>query len=125
MKKHWRLLAGAGAIGVCVGLYLLNPEEHALIPKCPMRVMTGFNCPGCGFQRAAHAALHGRFVEAVNYNLFLVLALPYLASLVVSDLLLHGEAQRRWQRVTHAPWLIYTYVGLSLVWWLVRNWLGV
>ncbi|MBR1733361.1 MAG: DUF2752 domain-containing protein [Alloprevotella sp.] len=125
MTRRVKILIGAGVLlGACTALYFLNPADHALMPKCPIKLLTGYSCPGCGLQRALHAALHGHFREAARLNLFLIPALPYLAALLASDVLLRGERQRRWQRVTHSPRLIYGYLALFLAWWLLRNLLG-
>lgn len=121
-KTHiirWAVLAAV--VVVLVFLYNINPAESVAAPKCLVKMVTGYDCPGCGFQRAVHALLHGHFVQAARFNFFLLLALPYLLALFVSDYCLRGETQRRWQRVTHSMVLILTYLVLYLVWWVVRN----
>ncbi|MBR1594267.1 MAG: DUF2752 domain-containing protein [Alloprevotella sp.] len=118
------LFAG-GAAAVLVTLYFLNPTESRIAPKCIWKLLTGFDCPGCGFQRAIHAMLHGHFAEAAGYNLFLLFALPYLAAVVLSDWVLRGETALRWRRVTHSSWLLWAYVVLFFAWWIVRNILGI
>ena len=40
--------------------------------------MTGFDCPGCGSQRAFHELLHFNFRKAFAQNALFVLAIPYL-----------------------------------------------
>ena len=111
----------AAALTFIVVLYFLNPTDYVLMPKCPFKLLTGYDCPGCGFQRAMHAFLHGDLVGALRFNPFLVLAVPYLLSLIVSDWLLHGKQAARWQRVTHHPLLLGSYLVLFFVWWVVRN----
>ena len=49
-------------------LYNLNPVQYWFMPKCPFKLLTGLNCPGCGIQRALYAMLHGKFAEAISYK---------------------------------------------------------
>lgn len=96
------------------------------MPKCPFKLLTGFDCPGCGFQRALHAALHGEWGKAMGYNVFLFLLIPYMLALFVSDLLLRGNSrQAEWQRITHHPRVLYAYIVLYAAWGVARNLLGV
>ena len=41
--------------------------ESWLLP-CPIKFITGFDCPGCGFQRSLLALLQGHWHE--SYNLY-------------------------------------------------------
>ena len=46
-----------------------NPADassHA--PRCILRAVSGYDCPGCGSQRAFHAMLNGNIAEAWNHN---------------------------------------------------------
>ena len=63
-------------IGIAV-LYWFNPEDYMWMPKCPTKLLFNIDCPGCGFQRAIHAILHGEFKRAFALNPFLFLAAPY------------------------------------------------
>ena len=116
-----RILLVAGTLFVGVTLYSVNPAEHALIPKCPFKLLTGLDCPGCGFQRAAHALLHGHVREAIGYNLFLPLALPYLLALVAERTLLRGNIQRRWQDALESKPVVTLYVVAYAAWFVIRN----
>ncbi len=60
-------------------LHSFNPAEFSFFPKCPFHYFTGFDCPGCGSQRALHALLHGEILKAAGYNLLFLLSLPFLA----------------------------------------------
>ncbi len=80
-KRIIILLAIALVCGVL--LYGLNPSQHLLMPKCAFKALTGWSCPGCGFQRAAHAFFHGHFIEAISYNYYMAYTVPYLLSFLV------------------------------------------
>jgi hypothetical protein len=60
------------ALGLAGLIYFFNPSAHAIYPVCQFHRLTGLNCPGCGGTRAAHALLHGRFIEAAHDNALLV-----------------------------------------------------
>ncbi|MDE7125963.1 MAG: DUF2752 domain-containing protein [Muribaculaceae bacterium] len=38
------------------------------MPRCVFKAITGYDCPGCGSQRAFHALLHGNVYEAFVLN---------------------------------------------------------
>lgn len=102
-------------------LFLLDPAEYRLMPKCPFKLLTGLDCPGCGFQRATHAALHGRFFEAISYNYWLVLALPYVIAVMVEKFVLKGTAQQKAAAIIEHRVTIYFYVITFFVWFVARN----
>lgn len=53
--------------------------SHISADGCPFRLVTGFDCPGCGGTRAVLCLVHGRLIGALHYNAFLVLVpLAYL-----------------------------------------------
>jgi hypothetical protein len=74
-------LAAAGCVALGV-VGLVDPSRHALAPPCPLRSLTGLDCPLCGATRATHALLQGDVVRALDLNALYVLALPVLAVLV-------------------------------------------
>lgn len=55
-----------------------SPEDNIFFPKCVFKVLTGYDCPGCGSQRAFHALLHGHPLDALSYNFFMIVGIPYL-----------------------------------------------
>lgn len=115
------LLAAACLLCAAAFLYAVDPAQSTLAPKCAFHAATGWNCPGCGLQRAAHALLHGRLLEAAGYNPFLLLVLPYLLALCTAELLLHGERQKRWRGVLESPRAAWLYLALYAAWGVARN----
>ena len=58
-------------------VYILgDPLGRGYAPRCVFKSITGYDCPGCGFQRALAAALHGDWSGAWRANPFLFFALP-------------------------------------------------
>lgn len=123
MYKRWLqllilLLLGAG----CVVLYLLvDPVGSVWMPKCPFRLLTGWNCPACGFQRALHAFLNGHFREALAYNYFLLIGLPYLLALAAVEVLEWWGRGGRFAWWVTRPVVAKVYIVLFCVWWVLRN----
>lgn len=106
---------------LCLGIvfFFFNPEETALFPKCPFYVLTGWQCPGCGSQRALHALLHLDIGRAFHYNALLVASLPLVAILLISEWT--REQHPGFYRKIHTPaftWICFTVV---ILWWIGRN----
>lgn len=101
-----------------------SPEENIFFPRCPFKWITGWDCPGCGSQRAFHALLHGHPWQALKYNFFMIIGLPYLLlSLVATQL-----------RTPAARWISFNlfstravliYIGAWTIWGIVRNLYGI
>ena len=104
--------------------YAVDPSHSAWLPQCPFHALTGWECPACGGQRALHALLHGRPGEAVRFNLFLVVSVPYFLAVAWTSLDRGRVAGRRRPIVQHR-WVAYAYCVLFVVWWVVRNLPGV
>lgn len=100
--------------------FIFSPVEHGWMPRCSFKVLTGYSCPGCGAQRAFHAALHGNFQEALGYNFFLVIGIPYLLLAVIAKYI--PSKVGTWVD-THllnirSAWI---YTILFFAWWIIRN----
>jgi hypothetical protein len=59
-----------------VVLYRVDPSHSDRYPKCTFHWLTGLHCPGCGATRAVHALLHGRLLEALQFNALLIVGVP-------------------------------------------------
>lgn len=83
-------LAGAGLAVAAAGwgatsvLFRYDPAHFGFYPRCPLFVLTGLYCPGCGALRASHQLLHGNLLGALDYNPLLVMAAPFLAYALLS-----------------------------------------
>lgn len=102
-----------------------DPSVSVLMPKCPIRLLTGLQCPSCGIQRALHEWLHGNVVRGVQYNYFLVLALPYAAAIVVSMWYNFSHRFDRLRKFLFSRAVLLTYVYLFCIWFVLRNVLGI
>jgi Protein of unknown function (DUF2752) len=71
--------AAALAIAGLAALAVLDPSTSPFFPPCVFRVLTGWQCPGCGSARALHALLHGDVAAALSANPLAVATLPLIS----------------------------------------------
>lgn len=122
MAYRYRILIAAGVAAVLAVLYfIVDPVGNWWMPKCPFKILTGLQCPGCGTQRMAHALLHGHIAEAISYNYFMALAGPYILAFVVEWLMPNGKARKKLRRVIENSRLVWAYVITFCLWLVVRN----
>lgn len=90
------------------------------IPLCPVAVLTGHPCPGCGLTRATFAALHGDFAMAHAFHPLVWLAAPLVAisGVVAAHGYLTTGRMRFGDRVSRflTPPLFVAYVLLIALW---------
>ncbi len=117
----WVVALGALSV-LAVAYTLLDPLDYAIFPKCPVKVLTGWDCPGCGSQRAIHALLNGQVAEAFRCNALLVLSIPYLLAGFAFNLVrTPGERLLRWRKRLFGETTIYIILGIIAVFTVLRN----
>lgn len=99
--------------------FYFDPEGSVIFPKCPFLSLTGYQCPGCGSQRAIHALLHGDIGAAWGYNAALVMFLPVIALLIMAEAL-KGRYPRFHRTINSLPVMVGSFVALT-AWWILRN----
>lgn len=99
----------------------INPET-ARFPKCPFKTITGYQCPGCGSQRALHHLLNQNFTKAFEANALLVLSIPYILVLYISECLkTKNQFLNRIYKKLYSPKAIYILLAVVIIWWIFRN----
>jgi len=96
---------------------------HAIPPLCSFKMLTGFDCPGCGLTRAFVFALHGQFyasymmhIWGIPLALFCLAQIPYRLILIVKN-----RPAGRWFAPSVKLW-VTRFMGLSLILpWLVKT----
>lgn len=111
------------AIAVMVLVYgNFDPSVTWWIPRCPSKIITGFDCPGCGTQRALYALLHGDLAAAVRYNFLIFPAGVMIVLLLVAQL-----GRNRWKTMgrmhnaLNSTPVILAVLIVTIVWCVVRN----
>ena len=120
-RQHKILIAVCLAVVAGALLFVLDPVQHRFMPKCIFKLLTGLDCPGCGFQRAVHALLHGHFMEALRYNLFFAVAIPYLLALLSAHTVLPRNVRNKALLILEGRVACYVYVVTFTAWFIIRN----
>lgn len=111
--------SGAAAIVISaaalLGVYAVVTGLTGWMPRCPFKLVTGLDCPGCGSQRALMALLHGHPFEAWSYNWFLPFAVAYIVLLLVVP------RHTRVGRALESPAALWTLLAAIVAWTLLRN----
>ena len=106
-------------------LYLRFVEATGFMPRCLIKWGTGYDCPGCGSQRALLALVHGHPLQALQYNLILIPALAYLALLLAAWLCPNSTRLKRISEIATSPLVLVGIAIVILAWAIVRNVLGI
>lgn len=123
--KRTTVTITAIAVVVIILLFVyawVDPESTVwgnFFPKCPVKLLTGLQCPSCGIQRAAHALLHGDFYGALKQNWFLIFSIGYLISLLFTKYFCQPFSSARkffWGRAGCT-----LYITFYIIWFIVRN----
>jgi len=109
------ILAGAAI------LYFFNPENTIWLPKCPFYLLTGFQCPACGTQRAIYHLLHFNLQKAFYYNPFMLISMPYATALVVVTWFNPKGRLDKIKNLCYNSTVVYIYLILIILWWIIRN----
>ena len=117
-NKYSYLVLGAIVVGV---LCMYNPTSYWFWPKCPVKLLTGLSCPGCGIQRFVHAFIHGQFRTAIHYNYYLLYALPFLLLNVVAYYLPESRMRSRMKDMLESKPSLYFYIFSFVLWFVIRN----
>lgn len=112
------LLETAGALSGLAYLARVDPHDAtALVPVCPIKWVSGLDCPACGGMRMVHDLLHGDVRAAARDNVFLLAASPALLYLLV----LHVRSVRRGEPADIPKRISYVLAAAAVGWMLVRN----
>jgi len=110
----WLILTGAATY-----LFLFDPAKGGY-PSCPFRMLTGWQCPGCGTTRGFHQLLHGHPLAAFELNPLMMLSLPFLVFALLTFTWSGGKSDRPGSNFIPAR---YGWLTLVLVagFWVFRN----
>jgi hypothetical protein len=76
MKRNAFFFIGLFAAALLL-MGFINPEQYHLFPRCPFLSLTGYQCPGCGSQRALHYLANGNLALASSFNFLLIPGIVY------------------------------------------------
>jgi hypothetical protein len=101
--------------------YFFSPGESAYFPQCPFHRLTGFDCPGCGSQRAIHHLLHLQVKDAFFSNPLLVPAIPYIITGLYFEYFGGKECFPRLRKMLFGKTAIITVFVIIVLFWIGRN----
>jgi len=109
------LLTGMGAVAAVL-LFLIDPATAWFLPVCPLHVLTGLHCPGCGATRALHELARGHIGTALRLNALVTLTLPAAAGVWLAR-------RRGWDLVPRLgrPVGLCLLIGVVVVFGIARN----
>ena len=113
----WLTLAAVASF-----LFFFNPASpsNQFFPKCPFRLVTGLQCPGCGSTRAFYQLLHLHPIAAFKLNPLFILTLPFLVYgfLGYTKSAITGRPHRR---VFIPAMYLWGWLVVMLFFWIFRN----
>ncbi|CAN5756005.1 hypothetical protein BH24ACT4_BH24ACT4_23620 [soil metagenome] len=125
-RHPWLMPTVIGAAATVATAYTAwqDPNRAGMFPGCPLRELTGWDCPGCGGLRATHALTRGDIFGALDHNVWVTVGVPIAAVLWLFWLLRTlGVHDRRLPKVPSAVW--WSLGAALLVFTVVRNIPGV
>lgn len=90
-------------------------------PKCPVKQLTGYECSGCGSQRAIHQMLNLNIRDAFFLNPLLIISIPYLLLGFVLENVSLSEKLLRIRKALYGPIAIWIVLGIVILFWIGRN----
>ncbi len=109
-------------LGVTTGIFLLYLFD---LPtwRCPMKMATGLDCPGCGMTRAAGLLVHGEIAASLKMHPFVLFyAIAWL--IVVLCAILPEKARRSFVdamiRIDSRFGVTILVISSQLIWGLIR-----
>lgn len=120
-RLSYILLSGVLAF---VGLYVyysFNPEISKFFPQCPFHYLTGFDCPGCGSQRAIHYLLHFEIKKAFYRNPLFVLSIPYLITAIYFEYLGGKQKYPSIRKSLFGKKAMFITFCIIVLFWIGRN----
>lgn len=90
--------------------------------QCTFHDITGWQCPGCGGQRAFHYLLHGKPLFALRHNVLIVIILPILlfCYFIIGQIYLVGN-KKYTKYLDLKPWYAYVFLIALLLFFFLRN----
>ncbi|MFF2086693.1 DUF2752 domain-containing protein [Nocardia sp. NPDC058176] len=114
------LIAAGIGLGTLALLHFRDPHVEGSYGLCPVYVLTGVYCPGCGGMRAIHNLTDGRVLDSLHSNV-LVLPLLLAFAVFVADWLIRARRGQPWRLPRLRAVTVWSFVGLLTVYTVLRN----
>lgn len=122
IKQHYKILLIAATVPVLALLYFFKDARYSgFFPRCPFYSLTGLFCPGCGSQRSISSLLHGDIMQAINYNVLLVMSLPLLVYSAFVSLSNVFRTKPVIQKIFYSPVFVKIVLVVVVLFGVLRN----
>jgi hypothetical protein len=112
-----RFLPGLSLISLVVLIPAVrNNQLLGVIPGCPIKRLTGIDCPACGSVRCIEALANGQVGSALDQNLLTLLLLTS-GIIFLALWLVRGPAT--WRKIDIQR-LLQSVAGITLIFWISR-----
>lgn len=114
-NRTWRIILwGSSLPALLAASFLYFPYALTGPVFCPLALVTGIPCAGCGLTRAFCFAAHGRFREAFGYHALWPLILGYVVFLWIFQMA--TAVRGRPPKIPSARIAGAAFLGLLLFW---------
>lgn len=107
----------AGGLAAAAAVIAVADPRVRHIPLCPLRAITGLDCPLCGGLRSVASLARGRVGEALGYNLVVTVGIP----MVIIGLLVWALRLRRSRPFVTPTWVQPALWTVAIVFTVIRN----
>ena len=127
VNRKKRIGIGLALVFVIIaGIFIyahFNPEDYRFFPKCPVYMLTGYQCPGCGSQRAFYHLIHGNFATAFRYNPLMPALVPYIFSGIYLEYIANkaNPGIARLREILFGKWAILLMAIVIVLFTILRN----
>lgn len=131
----WPVIGAGITVGAAFFVRAIDPNNGGY-PLCPLKLVTGIDCPACGGLRCVHALMNGDIGAAMDQNLWAVVILPMVVVWAAISLISKWRGNES-SAVTVSPgsqqsataayqalavrWLITAMIVFTVVFTILRN----
>jgi len=99
-----------------------NPLDSEYFPRCIFKMTTGYDCPGCGTQRAIFHLLNFDFKDALKENLLFIALFPYILLGATLDFFkIKNKKIIKLKNIIYGNQIFIVIAILILFYWFFRN----
>ncbi len=122
IKNSKKQIAFCGFFACLICLYFfVDPSKSGFFLKCPLKMVTGYECAGCGVQRAFHSLLHFRLLEAFKFNPLFMISIPVLSIILIINYSKNQKLKVKVDRFITNKIFVFVVLIIVFVFSLLKN----
>ncbi len=105
---------------IFLAYYVINRLTGLYIP-CVFRLLTGYQCPGCGVTRMLFSILHFQFEDAFHYNPLVFIYLPFIIAyyIYMNYLYIYQKKDQILKKIPNYVGIVVIFI--TLLFGILRN----